>query len=547
MLRHLIGFCVRKRLPVLAITAAVAAYGVKAYLDLPVEAFPDVTNVQVQVIAQLPGLAPEEVERQLTVPIERALNGTPGMLQMRSESLFGLALVSLTFEDDADAFKSRALVTERSAGGRTAAWDRVEAGARRDAAGRGLPVPHGQRPPHRGGDALRARVDGVARAQAGAGRGGRRDVRRLLEGSARGGRSLEPAGARPDAGRRGRGAAQVEPERRRRLPDPRRPAADRARRGLRHGPRRHQGRRAQERGRHAGHDRRCLEGAALAHPAAGQCRLQPRRPGRGGLRPHAPRREPERRAAGHSRQGGGAEPRHPADRHAGQGVLRPHDAGRPHARHGEPQPALRRVAGGVGGVALPAQRPLFADRGVGHPDRAAHGVHRADDDSPAREPHLDGRGGLRHPGRRCRRPGRTHPAPGRRREARRQARDAAADRALGGRGRASDVLRHGHHRGSPHSGVHAAARGRAHLPSALAHVLLRARRRAGVGVDGGTRALRGVPAAEGRRREGTGAGNSHAGPLCGPGAVAPGPQGAGVCRRGGARGGHGRDCDAPGL
>jgi cobalt-zinc-cadmium resistance protein CzcA len=113
MLRHLIGFCVRKRLPVLAITAAVSAYGVKAYLDLPVEAFPDVTNVQVQVIAQLPGLAPEEVERQLTVPIERALNGTPGMLQMRSESLFGLALVSLTFDDDADAFKSRALVTER--------------------------------------------------------------------------------------------------------------------------------------------------------------------------------------------------------------------------------------------------------------------------------------------------------------------------------------------------------------------------------------------------------------------------------------------------
>ena len=113
MLRRLIDYCVHKRLPVLAITGAIALYGVKAYLELPVEAFPDVTNVQVQVIAQLPGLAPEEIERQVTVPIERTLNGTPGMLLMRSESLFGLSLVTLTFDDDADAFKSRTMVTER--------------------------------------------------------------------------------------------------------------------------------------------------------------------------------------------------------------------------------------------------------------------------------------------------------------------------------------------------------------------------------------------------------------------------------------------------
>src|SRR5215470_15541471 len=113
MLRRIIEFCVRKRLPVLAITAAIAAYGVKAYLDLPVEAFPDVTNLQVQVIAQFPGLAPEEIERQVTVPIERVLNGTPQMVLMRSESLFGLSLVTLTFDDDADPFRSRAIVTEK--------------------------------------------------------------------------------------------------------------------------------------------------------------------------------------------------------------------------------------------------------------------------------------------------------------------------------------------------------------------------------------------------------------------------------------------------
>lgn len=113
MLRGLIDFCVRKRLTVLAATLAIAAYGVRAYLALPVEAYPDVTNLQVQVIAQLPGLAPEEIERQVTVPIERVLNGTPGMVQMRSESLFGLSLVSLTFDDDADPFRSRTMVTER--------------------------------------------------------------------------------------------------------------------------------------------------------------------------------------------------------------------------------------------------------------------------------------------------------------------------------------------------------------------------------------------------------------------------------------------------
>src|SRR5262249_45107212 len=73
----------------------------------------DVSNVQVTIIAQLPGQAPEEIERQVTVPIERVLNGTPGSILMRSESLFGLSLVTLTFDDDVDSFRSRAIVNER--------------------------------------------------------------------------------------------------------------------------------------------------------------------------------------------------------------------------------------------------------------------------------------------------------------------------------------------------------------------------------------------------------------------------------------------------
>jgi cobalt-zinc-cadmium resistance protein CzcA len=115
VLRSLIHFCVRRRLPVLVLTLAIAAYGVRAYLATPVEAFPDVTNVQVTVIAQVAGLAPEEIERQVTVPLERVLNGTPDMLFMRSESLFGLSLIALTFDDSADAFRARAIVQERTA------------------------------------------------------------------------------------------------------------------------------------------------------------------------------------------------------------------------------------------------------------------------------------------------------------------------------------------------------------------------------------------------------------------------------------------------
>ncbi|MBO7942450.1 efflux RND transporter permease subunit, partial [Streptomyces sp. S9] len=95
--------------------AIVALFGVRAYLQTPIEAYPDVTNVQVQVITQMPGYAAEEIERQVTVPLERALNGTPGMTLLRSESLFGLSLVTLIFDDDVDAFSTRMLVGQRMA------------------------------------------------------------------------------------------------------------------------------------------------------------------------------------------------------------------------------------------------------------------------------------------------------------------------------------------------------------------------------------------------------------------------------------------------
>ncbi|HMN83896.1 MAG TPA: efflux RND transporter permease subunit, partial [Burkholderiaceae bacterium] len=73
MLERLIGFSVSQRVFVLVFTAALIAFGYNAMTNLPIEAFPDVQDVQVQVVTQLPGLAPEEVERSVTLPIEREM------------------------------------------------------------------------------------------------------------------------------------------------------------------------------------------------------------------------------------------------------------------------------------------------------------------------------------------------------------------------------------------------------------------------------------------------------------------------------------------
>ncbi|WP_350283796.1 CusA/CzcA family heavy metal efflux RND transporter [Nitrosomonas sp.] len=113
MLNLIIEHCVYRRLATLFIAAVIAVFGVRAYLDTPIEAFPDVTNAQVQVIAQMPGYAAEEIERQVTIPLERVLNGTSGMTVLRSESLFGLSLVTMIFNDDVDPFISRMVVRQR--------------------------------------------------------------------------------------------------------------------------------------------------------------------------------------------------------------------------------------------------------------------------------------------------------------------------------------------------------------------------------------------------------------------------------------------------
>ncbi|HEY5995118.1 MAG TPA: CusA/CzcA family heavy metal efflux RND transporter [Gallionellaceae bacterium] len=112
MLEKLISFALQQRVFVLAGVVVLLVFGIRAADNLAVEAFPDVQDVQVQVITQAPGQAPEEVERSVTLPIEREMSGVPRMTQLRSVSITGLSVVTLTFSDNTDDYFARQQVAE---------------------------------------------------------------------------------------------------------------------------------------------------------------------------------------------------------------------------------------------------------------------------------------------------------------------------------------------------------------------------------------------------------------------------------------------------
>src|SRR5690349_13875573 len=113
MLERLIVLAVNRRITTLVITVAFLLFGVHTLTRLKVEAFPDVTNVQVMVITLFPGQAAEEVEKQVTIPVERALVGVPNALVQRSITSFGLSQVIVTFEDGVDIYFARQQVSEK--------------------------------------------------------------------------------------------------------------------------------------------------------------------------------------------------------------------------------------------------------------------------------------------------------------------------------------------------------------------------------------------------------------------------------------------------
>jgi cobalt-zinc-cadmium resistance protein CzcA len=113
MIDGLVKSSLHTRLLVFIVAVFVAAAGYYAYSNLTIEAFPDPTDTQVQVITIYPGQPSEEVERRVSIPLERALNGVPGLFRLRSISLFGLSLVTLTFEDGVEPLVARQQIMER--------------------------------------------------------------------------------------------------------------------------------------------------------------------------------------------------------------------------------------------------------------------------------------------------------------------------------------------------------------------------------------------------------------------------------------------------
>ena len=119
-MKTFVSFCIQHRFLVIFGVLLVGALGVRAAHQLPIDAVPDVTNVQVQVLTTAPALGPIEVEQYITVPVETVMSGLPRVEQVRSLSRFGLSAVTIVFEEGTDIYFARQLVSERLADAREA-------------------------------------------------------------------------------------------------------------------------------------------------------------------------------------------------------------------------------------------------------------------------------------------------------------------------------------------------------------------------------------------------------------------------------------------
>ena len=113
MIEKLITFALKNKFLIVIAVALLVAFGIYAYQKLPIDAFPDVTNTQVQVITKAPGMSPVEVEQLVTYPLEVEFMGLPKKIELRSVTKLGLAVITIVFEDDADIYWARQIVLER--------------------------------------------------------------------------------------------------------------------------------------------------------------------------------------------------------------------------------------------------------------------------------------------------------------------------------------------------------------------------------------------------------------------------------------------------
>src|SRR5437879_9374279 len=113
MIAKLLRFALQQRFVMIVLSLGLIGLGIYSFRQLKVEAYPDISDTQAVVITLYPGRAAEEVEQQVTVPIERALNGVPSVIARRSRTIFGLSVVELTFADPTDDYFARQLVMEK--------------------------------------------------------------------------------------------------------------------------------------------------------------------------------------------------------------------------------------------------------------------------------------------------------------------------------------------------------------------------------------------------------------------------------------------------
>ena len=113
MIEKLLDAAIRFRWGVVIATLIVAAFGAAQLLKLPIDAVPDITNRQVQITTVAPALAPEQIERQVTYPLETAMSGIPGLVSTRSLSRNGFSQITVVFTDQTDIYFARQQVAER--------------------------------------------------------------------------------------------------------------------------------------------------------------------------------------------------------------------------------------------------------------------------------------------------------------------------------------------------------------------------------------------------------------------------------------------------
>ena len=113
MILKTVEWSLRQRALVLLAALVLVGVGAWSALRLPIDAVPDITNPQVLLNTAVPALAPEEIEKLVTLPLESQMAGLPGMIELRSLSKFGLSQIRMTFEDDVDLYRTRQLVSER--------------------------------------------------------------------------------------------------------------------------------------------------------------------------------------------------------------------------------------------------------------------------------------------------------------------------------------------------------------------------------------------------------------------------------------------------